>query len=230
MALLRRSPGPRLRVARLTADELPALIDPCAACVRWQLDAVTREARCGQEYDEKLAWVSRVLREWGSCGRVLYDEDRIVGHVLYAPAVFVPGAEAFPTSPVGPDAVVLAGLRVDPAYAGRGAGRRLVQAMAKDLILRGDVRAVEAFAGYGECLLPVGFLLGVGFRTVRAHPRTPRLRMDLRSFATWRAEWEVAVDRLRAALPVPGPAPASRAPRGAAGVRLSRLRRGAAAR
>jgi hypothetical protein len=55
--------------------------------------------------------------------------------------------------------------------------------MAADLVRRG-VRAVEAVAADGrgsDCLVPADFLLAVGFTTVRAHPRTPRLRLDLRS-------------------------------------------------
>lgn len=190
---------------------------------------MARERAYGNEAEEKLAWVSQVLRDWGSCGRLLLVDDRLVGHVIYAPAVFVPGAGEFPTSPVSGDAVVMASLRVAEPYAGRGAGRRLLPAMAKDLIKRGDIRAVEAFAGTGPCLLPVDFLKAVGFRTVRAHPRTPRMRMELRSLVTWRTDLEEALDRLRGVLPNREPVPA--AERWMHGTRLSRQtrRRGVAA-
>jgi hypothetical protein len=77
----------------------------------------------------------------------------------------------------------------------------LVQGMAADLARRG-VRAVEAVASMPggaapECLIPADFLLAVGFTTVRPHPRTPRLRLDLRSTAAWREDVvEAALDRL----------------------------------
>ena len=57
---------------------------------------------------EKEAWVSRVLREWGSCGRVVLVDERTGGlRDLCAADVYLPGAAAFPTAPVSPDAVLL---------------------------------------------------------------------------------------------------------------------------
>jgi GNAT superfamily N-acetyltransferase len=209
------------RVARLTLDNLHDLAGSCASCVFWQLDPVSRGRAAGQESDELSTWLSEVLREWGSCGRVLYVDDQPAGHVIYAPAVHVPGADQFPTAPVSPDAVLLLQARVDPAYAGGGLGRVLVQAMAKDLIKRGGIRAVEAFGHTGgttrkSCVLPADFLLSVGFRTHRAHPRYPRMRMDLRSVLTWRGELEAAFDRLlKPVRPATQPSPQAPASRGA---------------
>jgi GNAT superfamily N-acetyltransferase len=222
------------RVARLTLDNLQDLTGSCASCVFWQLDPVSRGRATGHECDELSAWLSEVLREWGSCGRILYVDDQPAGHVIYAPAVHVPGADQLPTAPVSPDAVLLVAARVDPAYAGGGLGRVLVQSMAKDLIKRGGIRAVEAFGQTGDpgdgggdprgdargragtvqsCVLPADFLLGVGFRTHRAHARYPRMRMDLRSVLTWRGELEAAFDRLLS--PVRAPASGPTAPTGA---------------
>lgn len=114
-----------------------------------------------------------------------------------------------------------------------GLGRMLVQGMARDLIQRGGIRAVEAFGdtrdgGAGRecprhCVMPVGFLSGVGFKTQRAHGTTPRLRMDLRSALTWRDEVELALERLLGAVrPTRHPrrAPARRGRRASAGRRL----------
>lgn len=201
------------RIARLTLDHLADLDGPCRDCVFWELDPVrrARAEAAGLCRAEKDAWVSEVLREWGSCGRVATVDGRPVGFLVYAPAAFVPGAGQFPTAPVSPDAVLLTTAYVDPAHAGGGLGRMLVQGMAKDLITRGGIRAVEAFAdrrGGRDCALPAGFLEGVGFRTHRAHPRHPRMRMELRSALTWRDEVEAAIERLVGAVrPAPRPAP-----------------------
>jgi GNAT superfamily N-acetyltransferase len=192
------------RIGRLTLDRLDALGElgtPCRTCLFWELDPV-RRARVDQPgacMEEKDAWLSEVLREWGSCGRVALVDDRPVGYVIYAPAAFVPGAAGFPTAPVSPDAVLLTTAFVHPAHAGSGLGRMLVQGMARDLIRRGGIRAVEAFGdarGVRPCVLPVDFLGGVGFKTHRPHPTTPRMRMDLRSALTWRDEVEAALERL----------------------------------
>ena len=184
-------------LTRLTLDHLAEVVAPCRTCVFWECDAVRR----GQVDDpaaEKDAWVSDVLREWGSCGQVVLVEGRPVGYVIYAPPAFVPGAHGFPTAPVSPDAVLLTALHVDHAHRGGGLGRLLVQGMARDLVRR-HVRAVEAFGDVGgrrDCVVPVRFLDAVGFRTQRAHDTTPRMRMELRAAVTWRTEVEAAWERL----------------------------------
>ncbi len=165
-----------------------------------------RRARLRGEVEaaaEKDAWLSTVLREWGSCGRVALVHGAAVGYVVYAPDAFVPGASRFATAPVSPDAVLLTTVSLAPEHRGRGLGRMLVQAMAADLIDRGGVRAVEAFGRQGPALLPgssclvsADFLARVGFRTQRQHLTTPRMRMDLRSAVTWRDEVEAALGRL----------------------------------
>jgi hypothetical protein len=45
-------------------------------------------------------------------------------------------------------------------------------------------------------VLPVDFLLAVGFRTHRPHAAYPRMRMDLATTVSWREEFEAALDRL----------------------------------
>jgi hypothetical protein len=126
---------------------------------------------------------------------------------------------------VSGDAVLLMTGMIQPEFAGTGLGRMLVQTAAKDLTRR-NVRAIEAFgridrrgspvgagdpsdprddptgpAGHTDpvrstCVVPADFLLAVGFKTVRPHHRFPRLRLDLRTAVSWRADVEVALERL----------------------------------
>ena len=191
------------KIVRLTLDHLGALEMPCRSCLFWELDPVRRD-RVTDPCAEKDAWVSEVLREWGSCGRVALVDDVPVGYLVYAPEAFVPGAAGFPTAPISPDAVLLTTAYVDPAHRGGGLGRMLVQGMARDLIRRGGTGAVEAFGDAtgrgGGCVVPVDFLGGVGFKTQRAHPTTPRMRMDLRTTLTWREELEGALEKLLGAV------------------------------
>ncbi|GAB3853195.1 GNAT family N-acetyltransferase [Nocardioides maradonensis] len=201
----------------LTLDLLEQLDSPCRSCVFWQLDPVRRERLSADEaLAEKEAWVSEVLREWGSCGRVLMIDGTPRGYIIYAPEAYLPGAASFPTAPVSPDAVLLATAWLDASYDGVGMGRLLVQGMARDLVTRrdGGIRAVEAFAwtGHGStatsCTLPADFLARVGFKTHRHHPTTPRMRMDLRSTITWRDELGAAWERLvHVVRPTPAKAP-----------------------
>jgi hypothetical protein len=126
------------------------------------------------------------------------------GYVMYAPPMYVPRSMAFPTSPVSPDAVLLMTAHVVASFSGGGLGRMLVQGVARDLTKRG-VKAIEAFgdAKFGEagedetgCVAPVDFFLSVGFKTVRPHPRFPRLRLELRTAMSWKSDVEYALEKL----------------------------------
>ncbi|WP_394432359.1 GNAT family N-acetyltransferase [Streptomyces sp. SGAir0957] len=193
------------RLVPLTLDNLPDLPKRCRSCVFWELDPVSGEAavRAGTAELQKEAWISGVLLEWGSCGRVVYVDDVPAGYVLYAPPAYVPRSTAFPTSPVSPDAVQLMTAWITPGYRGQGLGRVIVQTVAKDLLRRG-FKAIEAFGdAQGKepaCLLPADHLLAVGFKTVRPHPSYPRLRLDLRTTLSWKEDVEMALDRLLGAV------------------------------
>jgi len=185
----------------LTLDNLGDLSQPCRSCVSWELDPVAaqRASEAGDTALEKEAWVSAVLLEWGSCGMLGYMDEAPVGYILYAPPSMVPRSASFPTSPVSPDAVLLVTAYVRPEQHGCGVGRALVQAAARDLIQRG-VRALEVFGDARwerpACVLPADYLSAIGFQVVRPHHRWPRLRLDLRSTLSWRADVEVAVERI----------------------------------
>ncbi|MFJ8788370.1 GNAT family N-acetyltransferase [Streptomyces sp. NPDC102462] len=193
------------RLVPLTLDNLQDLPKRCRSCVFWELDPVSGEAavRAGRATVEKEGWISAVLLDWGSCGRVVYVDEVPVGFALYAPPAYVPRSTAFPTSPVSPDAVQLMTAFIMPGYQGQGLGRVMVQTVAKDLLRRG-FKAIEAFgdARWKEpaCVLPADHLLAVGFKTVRPHPAYPRLRLELRTTLSWKEDVEMAIDRLLGAV------------------------------
>jgi hypothetical protein len=198
------------RLVSLTLDTLEDLPRPCRQCVYWELDPVSAQRACqaGDPALEKEAWVSQTLLEWGSCGKLAYVDGMPAGFVMYAPPAYVPRGMAFPTSPVSADAALLMTAHVVAAFAGGGLGRMLVQGVARDLTKRG-IKAIEAFgdakfgdgkfgddAGEVGCLAPADFFLSVGFKTVRQHPRYPRLRLDLRTALSWKSDVEYALEKL----------------------------------
>ncbi|MGH3355734.1 MAG: GNAT family N-acetyltransferase [Nocardioidaceae bacterium] len=201
------------RMVSLTLDNIDDLALRCRTCVFWELDPVAgrRAIEAGDPGLEKEAWLSAVLLDWGSCGRLAYVDKAAAGYVLYAPPTHVPRSVAFPTSPVSADAVLLITAQILPEFRGGGLGRMLVQTVAKDLIKRGGIRAIEAFGlaegadppqeapergESGHCVVPADYLTAVGFKTIRPHPRFPRLRLELRNALTWREDVEVALERL----------------------------------
>jgi hypothetical protein len=189
------------RLASITLDNLDDLPGRCRRCVFWELDPVgqAQALEIGDPALEKEAWVSSVLLEWGSCGKIVYVDEVPAGYLLYAPPSYAPRSTAFPTSPVSADAVLLMTAYIESDFAGGGLGRMLVQGLAKDMTRRG-VKAIEAFGdtqwSQPACVVPADYLLAVGFKTVRPHHRYPRLRLDLRTALSWREDVEVALERL----------------------------------
>jgi hypothetical protein len=209
------------RLVNLTLDTLEDLPRPCRQCVYWELDPVAAERACasGDPGLEKEAWVSQTLLEWGSCGKLIYVDSMPAGFAMFAPPAYVPRSMAFPTSPVSPDAALLMTAHVISAFVGGGLGRMLIQGVARDMTKRG-IRAIEAFGdakhpdhhdrddderrgdvglglgASGRCLAPADFFLAVGFKTVRQHPKYPRLRLELRTALSWKSDVEYALEKL----------------------------------
>lgn len=195
-------------MAALTLDNVDDLPKRCRRCVFWELsqDLGAHATDFGSTELEKEAWVSEVLLEWGSCGRIVYMDGAAAGYAMYAPPSAVPRAAEMPTGPVSADAVLLTTMQVMPEFAGEGLGRVLAQAVVKDLTRRG-VKAIEVFGEQRPsepgCLVPAEFLRGVGFKTIRPHPRWPRLRMELRSGLTWKEDVEAALEQLLGTITIP---------------------------
>ncbi len=89
------------RLVPLTLDNLPDIPNRCRSCVFWELDPVSGQAAVKADTAalEKEGWISAVLLDWGSCGRVVYVDDVPVGFVLYAPPAYVPARRHFPRAP-----------------------------------------------------------------------------------------------------------------------------------
>jgi hypothetical protein len=198
------------RLVNITLDNIDDLPARCRSCLFWELDRETPDGGPRHERRHKESWISGVLLGWGSCGKIVYVDGVPAGYVMYAPPAHVPRSATFPTSPVSDDAVLLMTGAVLAEFAGGGLGRMLIQGAARDLMKR-KVRAVEAFGAHRRyspsCVLPVGYLLAVGFTTVCEHRDYPRLRLDLRTVVSWRDDVGAAIEKLLGVIAPPPPPP-----------------------
>ncbi len=130
----------------LSMKTIGMLPERCRGCVAWELepDAVRSAVRLGDTEFEKEVWLSGVMLTWGSAGQIVTVDDVPVGFALFAPPTAVPGATAFPTSPVSPDAVLLTTARIHPEFTGQGLAGYLMNGVVRELTRRG-VRAIEVF-------------------------------------------------------------------------------------
>lgn len=209
-----------IRTTPLELDALARLDRHSRECVYWEVDPTHSEHIVDAEL-AKEAWITNLLIEWGSCGRMVWQDDRLQGMALYAPPAEVPRSRLMPTGPVSVDAIVLTSIALCDAQAPFSYITPLVDAVVGDLMGRG-VRAIEAF-GYRDgpeeeidpatlrrdtasqaigdctparCMIPVSWLEELGFSVVAPHHRYPRLRLELGRDLAWRDEVEAALDRL----------------------------------
>lgn len=207
------------RVVELTADDLDVLADRCGRCLFWEFgaprpidEAPHPDELSGDAVIQKTAWWRSQELETGAPGRAVKVDGQVAAWCeLGPPAAFTRRRPPVPRA--SGDALFLATLWVEPAYRGRGYGRLLVQAAAKEA-LRRDLQGVEAYGDRrhrdAACVLPVTWLLHEGFDVHREHPRYPLLRMDVRSIARWAEPLEHALEQALERLgrrPEPEPAP-----------------------
>jgi GNAT superfamily N-acetyltransferase len=187
------------RLVDVTLENLSDLPSDVRSAVYWELEI--DDTQVGPEF-EKEEWFSQVLLEWGSCGKMLVeDELGAVACGQYGPPSFFPRLAHFRCGRVSPDAIYLAYCYVVPQRRGFGLGTEIIRAAAADLIDRG-FRALESIgsrAGAEGWVLPVSFLASGGFVVVRDDARFPLMRLDL-SAAVEPQEAEEAV-----AVPLPAP-------------------------
>lgn len=187
-------------------------------CMYWQTISGTHEYSRGSTF-EKEAWLSSVLLQWGVCAQVAEEFGRPVGSVTYAPPGNVARVRAFPSGPVGSDAVLIADLHAHSEFdtnARTDIRSLLLAAVVSDAAKRG-VRALETFArtnngserlemefhaselhagGPLTCLQEDEFFLARGFEEVGKDPEFPRLRLEIDGEHLWKADVEHALDQL----------------------------------
>ena len=107
---------------------------------------------CGRASSPDEPWVRHAQRAWGWCGFAVEQEQRTVAVLLLSPDLA--GERALITT-----------AWVEPAFARRGLGKRLVQAACAGMVGRG-VHTIVARANIGQpsCTrLPRAFLRRTGF-------------------------------------------------------------------
>ena len=166
-------------------QELPTR---CAGCMFWESDEIC-ERRCGAccDSERQAEWFHRVVQEWGDCGRVAHEDDRVLGFVKYAPAGYFPQSLTFTSAPTDLEVPLIACLHVAEETRHHGLGTILLRAALRDLVSRGE-RKVQAFGTTEKPvvleespMLGIDFLLRNGFTIVRPDPRYPLLQLELRS-------------------------------------------------
>ncbi|HWB71015.1 MAG TPA: GNAT family N-acetyltransferase [Egibacteraceae bacterium] len=211
------------RVHDLTPAHLDELPGPCRACVFWEVAGAPRGPVVppSQGREGKEAWWQAAQLEWGTPGKGVWFEDRLVGYATFAPGAHFGRARQLGRA-VSEDALLLATLWVHPDARGQRVAKTLLQSVLRETHRRGG-RALEAYGARVDqaapCVLPETFLLANGFSVLHDHRAFPLLRLDLRQTVRWQESLGHALEgvlsalgrRERARVPAPRPAGAIRA-------------------
>ncbi len=197
------------RFRPLRVADISNLPEPCARCAFWQtsLGDLLDPTDHRDDSSVKVDWAEAVTAQWGYCGVLASNDGQSIGFLTMAPSNVVGRLGGLSASPMSPDAAVLMSVQVVDGFRGRGIGRQLV-ASAASLLARRDIRALEAIGTNREgpsCMMATSFLESVGFVVVRAHPVTPRLRMDLQATQRWMPDLGAAWNRLTELVSQPAP-------------------------
>lgn len=158
-----------VNIAALGLFNLDDVPEECAACALWGIE--TRDN------------IERLLREWGPCGFLAYEEKTPIGFALFGPGKYFPKSGLYPAGPVSKDAIFIACVFVAPDSRDIGIGARLLIAVQTEAVKR-DFKALEAIAvrdGNSAPAVPLEFYFENGFYIVKDDRRHPRVRLDIGS-------------------------------------------------
>jgi GNAT superfamily N-acetyltransferase len=173
---------------------LPDTPESCKRCVYWEFpeefdkakeERTESEKRLGLE-QKKREWFLRTMREFGTCSKIVYCDDKPVAYAQFAPSERLPNTghhESHPVSKLEEGVVFLSCLYVtDEELRRKGIGEALLRSIIDDFRRRG-FNAVETFARRGNSDNPSGpleFYTRKGFTMKdETNPEFPLVRLFL---------------------------------------------------
>jgi len=163
----------------------------CRGCVYWEFPEDFEKKKDDRQKKweleaKKREWFQQTIKEFGTCGKIVYHNGSPIAYAQYAPSERLPSIKEYESKPVGKleEAVVFLSCLfiVDESMRGRGIGKLLLQNIIEDLRRRG-FRAIETFASRSDVENPSGpvaFYIRNGFHIKdKTNPEFPLMRFYL---------------------------------------------------
>ncbi len=144
----------RIEIKDIDENTIKDLFPPCNSCMYWEAPKKSDKDERGkprvpevEAIEIKRGWFKKTNRTFGTCGKILYVNEKAAGYVQYAPPqlfekVAEYSRELFLPSP---DGILLSCLYIQPRYQGKGLGTRLLKAVVEDLREKG-YQALETYS------------------------------------------------------------------------------------
>lgn len=173
---------------------LPDIPKSCRGCVYWEFPEEFEKAKEEKTESEKRSeferkkreWFVRTMREFGTCGKIAYYNDKPVAYAQFAPSARLPNAGHYESHLSGRSeegVVFLSCLYIaDEELRGKGLGEKMLRSIIDDLRRRG-FKAIETFARRANSdnpSGPLGFYIKNGFIIKdQTNPEFPLVRLFL---------------------------------------------------
>ena len=187
----------RRKILDLDRSLVAALPGNCSSCCFWETASAGSPGTCPAGKG-KEDWVSRMLVEGFSPGKLIMSDDVSLGYVQFAPIGMVPRLTCMLYPVPSDDAIYITCVYVVPELRGRGLGRLLLDSVSRTLH-RSGARALETHGLPLDRCGPPGpadFFAAYGFRVVKGHLETPLMRLDLRSIVPLQESIQSLLERL----------------------------------
>lgn len=155
------------QIEDINEANLQDIPESCRCCVYWEFpekfekvkDKKTNEQERSELEKKKREWFVQVLKEFGTCGKIIYHKGKAVAYAQFAPSERLPKTRSYESKPVGKleeGIVFLTCLFItDDKFRQSGLNEALLRNVIDELRRRG-FRGVETFARRGEPDNPSG--------------------------------------------------------------------------
>lgn len=180
-----------LEIIDLSESNVGDIPEICRRCIYWsfpeEFDRLRTDVKNRNVLEtRKKQWILETTKEFGTCGKILYQNNKPVGYAEYGPSDRFPNIGAYKFQPIGKieDGVVFISCLyiADKDLRGRGLGKKLLSSIVDDLRIRG-FRAIETYAlkdSPNNPSGPVDFYLKDGFYVKNENnPHFSIVRLDL---------------------------------------------------
>jgi len=184
-------PKVEINIQDINESNLEDIPESCRGCVYWEFPEDFEKGKQdsslkGELELKKKEWFKQTIKEFGTCGKIVYHNDTPIAFAQYAPSSRLPNVNAYESKPVGTleeSVVFLSCLYItDNAFRGKGIGETLLQTIIEDLRRRG-FRSIETFARRSDAENPSGpmaFYIRNGFHIKdKTNPEFPLMRLYL---------------------------------------------------
>lgn len=181
-------------VEDIRESNLTDIPEPCRGCLYWEYPETFKEGKKdrGKTLEleaKKSEWFAQTMKEFGTCGKIVYYEGTPIAYAQYASSTRFPKIESYQSKPAGKleeGVVFLSCLYIcDKRMRRQDIGTQLLQNIIEDLRRRG-FKAIETFAcrsGTDNPSGPMMFYVRNGFHIKdKSDPELPLMRLYLQSF------------------------------------------------